>query len=343
MVRAAALTALVVAAMAWGPRAGAAAGGECGAVQAKRLFVEASRLLDAEKWDEACSRFERSLACYSRASTQAKVAICREHEGKLMDALAAYRRALTLEVDPANAHQVAADVRALMTALERRLPNLTITVSPADAANLDVRVDDHPVAASALGAAQMVDPGPHRVTVSAPGFRDQQVAVTLDETASREVAILLEAAIPPAGIDERAAVAEVAGAAPSEEREQKPVVAAAPVPPPALGVARVPAWREPSSSLVQQPQSSVQRRVGVVTSAAGVLTLAVAGYFALRTRTLVSEADSQCYPDGTCEQGGLDTLARARAAQRTGFVVGGAGAAATIVGVVLALTAQARW
>jgi hypothetical protein len=76
----------------------------------------------------------------------------------------------------------------------------------------------------------------------------------------------------------------------------------------------------------------------VIAGVGGLVTGAVAGYYGLRTLSLVRASEAHCYPDGTCESSGLDILDRARQMQRTAFVLAGVGAAATAVGVVLVLT-----
>jgi hypothetical protein len=69
-----------------------------------------------------------------------------------------------------------------------------------------------------------------------------------------------------------------------------------------------------------------------------VVSLGVAGYFGLRTRSLVRQAHDQCFPDGSCDQGGVDTLHRASQAQLTAFVLAGVGVGCAVAGVVLLVT-----
>jgi hypothetical protein len=313
--------------------AGAVNGADCDAHQAKRLFVEGMKRLDAGAWDQACQRFEESLACHPRASTQAKVAGCREHDGNLTEALVAYQRALTMEVDPKMARQVASEIRALIEALEPRVPRLAITVAPTEA-NLEVTVNDRPVVLSP-GTPLRVDPGEQRVVVDAPGFREERVTVTLVEGSSREVAIALtKLAAAPASepIVGEASLPDLAPRAASNIVSLRMVAAS-------TATAASPGSSEPILVDAAPKQGSGSRRtVGVIAGVGGLVTGAVAGYYGLRTLSLVRASEAHCYPDGTCESSGLDILDRARQMQRTAFVLAGVGAAATAVGVVLVLT-----
>jgi hypothetical protein len=200
---------------------------------------------------------------------------------------------------------------------------MTITVSPAPA-NLEVRLNDHPVALSALTSALRLNPGAQRVVANAPGYREQQVTVTLEEGASRNLAIVLMETAPEPGPEPSA----------SAPPSPVPVLATTSLdarPTPALRVTSV-------AEVTPRPRSSAWRTVGLLTGAGGLITLAAAGYFALRTTLLVREADARCYPDGTCDQPELDLLHRAGQMQNTGFVLGGVGAIVTVVGAVLVLT-----
>jgi hypothetical protein len=318
---------LFVAAVSRGAGVSVASDAVCDAAQAKRLFADGMKHLAAGEWEQACPRFEQSLACHPRASTQTKVAGCREHDGKLVEALVEYRNALTLETDAKKTREVEAEIRSLIDAVEARVPRLTITVSP-PVADLEVKLNGRPVSPAQLGSPLRVDPGEQRVSVSAPGYPEEQVTVALEERAARDVAILLKETT-------RVPSPEPAKGGELSLQSVAPVVAAAPS---AAAVARPTILRAAPVEVTGAPRSGARQTALLVAGGVAVVSLGVAGYFGLRTRSLVRQAHDQCSPDGSCDQGGIDTLRRASRAQLTGFVLAGLGVTSAVIGVVLLVT-----
>lgn len=299
--------------------------GACDRADAKRLFVEGMKLVVQRRASEACAKFEQSLACHPRASTETKIARCRENEGKLASALSAYERALTLETDPRNAHAVEAEIRRFIGQIESRVPRLTVAIDP-PGETFEMWLDDTAVPFIAVGTALRVDPGEHQIVVHAPGYAEQRIAVALEEGAARSVHFQMLPLPAPA----------------------PPVVAAEPpAPPPVLAAVT---RRQASDSLLPPPNNQIARSpasphappppgdhqiASLVLGGVGVASLLVAGFFGLRTRALVREADGLCSSDGTCDKPGIDRLDDARRAQTVGIVLAGLGVAAAGTAVAL--------
>jgi hypothetical protein len=327
--RSALATVVFAAAVSRGGAVSVASDAVCDAAQAKRLFADGMKHLAAGEWDQACPRFEQSLACHPRASTQTKVAGCREHEGKLAEALVEYQNALTLETDAKKTREVEAEIRTFIDAIDARVPRLTITVSP-QVADLQVKLNGRPVSSAQLGSPLRVDPGEQRVAVSAPGYPEEQVTVALDERSSRDVAILLKATAPVRSPEPELLT--------GRELSLRPVAPVAPPAPPPTFAGRPTTLPAAPIEVTRAPRFGARQTAALVAGGVAVVSLGVAGYFGLRTRSLVSEAKAQCFPDGSCPQGGIDTLHRASQAQLTGFVLAGLGVTSAVAGVVLLVT-----
>jgi hypothetical protein len=324
-------TVLVVAAVSGGAGVSVAKDAVCDAAEAKRLFADGMKHLAAGEWDQACPRFEESLACHPRASAQTKVAGCREHEGRIAEALIEYQKALSLEVDPKKAREVEAEIQSFIDAIDARVPKLTITISPR-VANLEIQLNGRPVLLSQLGSPLRVDPGEQRVTANAPGYPEAQVTVSLEEGASRDVAIVLHE---PARQDPAPVRSPESSGGEISLPAVTPAATAAPAP---AAAARPTTLLAAPAELTRAPRSSARRTAGLVAGGVAIVTLAVAGYFGLHTRSLVRQAEAQCYPEGTCDPGGIDTLNQARQAQLTGLVLGGLGVASAAAGAFLLVT-----
>jgi hypothetical protein len=162
---------------------------------AEQLFNQARELAKANRWAEACPKFEASLRTDPVLGTRLNLATCYEHIGKLASAWGLFRDAIAQatkagDVKRRDYAQTQAD------ALEPRLPRLTISVLEHPPAGLVVARDGAPIDTGALGVALYVDPGAHAITASAPGFEAFSRTVTLVEGKAETLAIPVLAAVP---------------------------------------------------------------------------------------------------------------------------------------------------
>ena len=157
---------------------------------ARALFAEAAELEAREQWVEASTKLRAVLAIRETPGVRFHLAYCLENHGELVAALESYRRAAEL-----NEAAPAADVSALLKpAIERtslRVPRMTVEVEAADAR---VMVDGRSMPPN---EPLVLDPGPHLVEVSAPGFIAARRKVTLREAERRRFALVLDALPPP--------------------------------------------------------------------------------------------------------------------------------------------------
>lgn len=162
---------------------------------AEQLFNQGRDLVKADQWAEACPKFEASLRYDPVLGTRLNLATCYEHIGKLASAWGLYRESMELAKKSGDTKR-ADYAQRQATALEPRLPKLTITVSDPRPTGLAIKRDDTAVDAGAYGVALYVDPGAHKVTASAPGFEAFAASVTLVEGKAETVAIPALTALP---------------------------------------------------------------------------------------------------------------------------------------------------
>lgn len=162
---------------------------------AEQLFNQARDLVKANRWDEACPKFEASLRADPVLGTKLNLATCYEHIGKLASAWGLYRDSIELAKRAGDAKR-GDFAQKQAAALEPRLPRLTISAPKQPPAGLIVTRDGARLDAGALGVALYVDPGPHEVRASAPGFEAVTRTVTLVEGKAETLAIPDLTAVP---------------------------------------------------------------------------------------------------------------------------------------------------
>ena len=137
---------------------------------ARALFSEGRQLMTAEKYSEACPKFEESLRLDPGMGTQFNLAHCWEKIGRTASAWAMF-----LDVAAAaragNQPQREAAAKERAGALEPKLTRLRIVV-PEPAPNAKIFRDDQEVGKAAWGTAMPVDPGDHVIRVTAEGKKE---------------------------------------------------------------------------------------------------------------------------------------------------------------------------
>jgi hypothetical protein len=136
---------------------------------AESLFREGKKLLEEKRFDEACPKFQESARLDLSSGVELALGLCLEGQGRYASAWGAYLSAATLaHHDGRSDREDAAKARA--SALEPKLSHVTIDVTTATSAlaGLEVRQDNVVVRSPAWVNAP-VDPGPHRLDVTAPG------------------------------------------------------------------------------------------------------------------------------------------------------------------------------
>src|SRR3954471_5050284 len=144
---------------------------------AEGLFKEARGLMNQKDYVAACAKFAESQRLDPSSGTLLNLARCYNLQGKTATAWAKYLEAGRLARQQ-NRTAHADEARARAAELEPNLSYLTIVVTglPNDAT---IERDDVRLEPGSLGSKLPIDPGPHLVKVRAPGYKDQQVSVTI--------------------------------------------------------------------------------------------------------------------------------------------------------------------
>lgn len=134
--------------------------------EARRLFEQGLEYSDRERWGEALEYFRRSRAIAERPSTVYNMAVTLYRLGRLREAAESFEAFLGMsseESDPER-HR---EARRQLEVMRQSLAHLTLEVGPPDAR---VDVDGTVVAGTGATREMALDPGEHRVTVTADGY-----------------------------------------------------------------------------------------------------------------------------------------------------------------------------
>lgn len=260
---------------------------------AEALFVEGRNLMAAQRYAEACPKFEASQEMDPGLGTMLNLAECYEKTGKTASAWAQYREAIPIARSAGSRErEELATERA--KALQDRLSTLTIRVTAKDAA-LDVRRDGVPVHVAQLGTPIPVDPGEHTVEATAEGKQPWSKKVEVGPDAAK-----VEVEIP--------ALADATQAATTTTTTH--------------GDVKLDSGTTPSSS------GSSQRTLAYVAGGLGIVGVGAGVFFGLSASSDWDDAKSDCndFPYG-CSQAALDAResASSKATLSTiGFIAGGA-------------------
>jgi hypothetical protein len=151
----------------------------------------------AEKGDlaAALTAYQSAHAIMGVPTTGIEVARTLEKLGRLKDALAAAREvalSAATQGEPRPFAQAREQAKALVSALEARVPTLTITVKVATSgARADITLDGKKLSAADVQAPLALDPGRYRVAASADDHTPASVEVTLKERDHAQVALAL--------------------------------------------------------------------------------------------------------------------------------------------------------
>lgn len=160
---------------------------------AREVATEGIELFRAGKYPEALDRLRRAQALYDAPVHLLYIARTQEKLGQLVEASENYRLldhyTLPSGAPPAWVSAVE-DGRKELQALEPRIPKLRIVTEPG-VQEPALRLDGAPVSAASIGIARAVNPGPHRVELSSPGFETGMVDVAVQERESKDVTVRL--------------------------------------------------------------------------------------------------------------------------------------------------------
>jgi hypothetical protein len=263
---------------------------------ARTLAQEGYIALRDKDYATAADRFSRAVALVHAPTLLRDLARAQVGLGKLVDAHENYSTIIREGVAadaPAPWQRALADAKAEIEAIPPRLPWITITVAgPTEPV---VTIDGTPIPTASLGVKRPADPGKHEIRATAEGFYTAKKTVVLREGESVNIAFELEDAPP--------------DAKPKPEEDERVVVTTEVPDPP---------WRKPAI-------------IGAFAlGGAGLALGGVTGALAISKRNTLSK---ECV-SGVCGKKQADDLNSYHTFGRistVGFIVGGVGAAAGVV------------
>jgi hypothetical protein len=134
---------------------------------AETLFQAGKGLMAQSKFDEACPKFAESYRLNPLPGTSLNLANCYKQSGKTASAWAQFREA-SFQARKNNQADREAAATQEAAALEPNLSKLQINAEQTP--GLLIRRDNQEVGAGMLGTAVPVDPGPHTIEATAPGY-----------------------------------------------------------------------------------------------------------------------------------------------------------------------------
>ena len=273
---------------------------------AQALFDEGRALLEDEQHEAACKKFEESHRLDPAVGTQLNLARCYELVGKSASAWINFIEAAARarkERQPAReklARRLAAD-------LEPSLSRMVIDVAER-VEGMVVRRDGTVVREAQWGTAVPVDPGAHKVSVSAPGFLPWSTMVEVGDDGTRHT-VAVEPLIPQPP------------SSTGDDAELKPVT-------------------PPSDADEPAANGTTQRALGIVSASVGFVGLVVGTAAGVTAMNNNDDSLEHCPVEpNRCTAEGVDLRDAAITAgtvSTVGFIVG---AAALTTGAILLFTA----
>jgi hypothetical protein len=284
---------------------------------ARALGQEGEAALQNKDYATAEDRFRRADKLIHAPTLEIGLARALVGVGKLVEAQETYNRIVREGVAPGAPPvftQALQDAKKEVETVSPRLGRVTIVVKAAgggDVANEQVTLDGAPVNTASLGVRRFIDPGAHVLQATGDGFKPGELRFTVTEGSSTDAPLTLERA--PAGA--------VAAGAPS--------AGGAPESPPA---GASPAGGDTST---HKGGASLLPWVAFGVGAAGLILGGVTGGLAMGAHSTLA---GEC-PGGVCpqdKQGDVDSYHTLGLLSTVGFAVGGAGAAAGIILLLIA-------
>lgn len=169
-------------------------GADVAEAPARDEFERGKIALDEGRWAEACALFESSVRRFPSSSAELKIASCREHDGRLVEAVRAYEAVLGRNDAAAPSERrekIRAWCEARLAELRPRLAWLRVAFAT-PAAQGEVRCDGEALARTRGDARRALDPGSHRLEILVPGRAPRSAALSLREGETHEVVVRVE-------------------------------------------------------------------------------------------------------------------------------------------------------
>jgi len=269
---------------------------------AEALFQAGKSLLADGHVDEACGKLTESQRLGPGGGTLLLLAVCHEKQGRFATAQAEFKSAQSLARRDRRPDREKLAAKHLAD-LEGKVSTVTVKTREQ---GTSLVLDGVAISADAAGVPLPVDPGEHRLEVTAPGKKGHTLTFTIGRAA--EARVLTVAKL-----------------------EDAPAEASSTVVDASIGAASTP----------DEPRSATPRTVGWILAASGGAAMIVGGVFGVRALDQNSDAEALCSDASRCSsREGVRLNDEARTSATVANVAIGVGAALVVGGVVLLLTSS---
>jgi hypothetical protein len=279
---------------------------------ARKLGFEGITQADKGNCAGAVDKLARAEKLFHAPTTLGRLGECQVQLGKVVEGTENLGRAAREELAP-NAPPVFVAARArarkALAAATPKLAHAKIVVKAPPGVTPSVAIDSVPLPAANVGEDRALDPGPHLVEATAPGYVTASAAINLREGGTEEVTLTLT-------IDPNAA------------KSLAPVTTSPTTPDTTKPNPATPA-----------AEGSPNRTLAYVVLGVGVVGVGVGTVFGLTALSKKNDLAQAC-PNNACRTTQQDNLDSAKSAGTISTIAFGAGAAALIVGGVLFFTAS---
>ena len=178
---------------------------ETSVATARQLAITGIDAIEGGDCEKGAPLLERAEQLHHASVHLQYLARCRVAKGRLVAATEMWRRIVRDGAPEGSSPAVVAALNEAQTELDKALPRLASTTvkTARDYPGLSLRIDGIQVPSDMVGTPQVVDPGEHRVDVSATGFENWTRSYRVGEGKTAE--IVVELAPLPAGETEPSA------------------------------------------------------------------------------------------------------------------------------------------
>ncbi|MDB5218798.1 MAG: hypothetical protein JWO86_6725 [Myxococcaceae bacterium] len=288
---------------------------------ARKIGFEGIQLAEKGNCTAAIDKLARAEKLFHAPTTLGRLGECQVLIGKIVEGTENLGRVAREELAsnaPAAFVTARARARKQLAAATPKLAHAKIIVKAPSDATVSVTVDSAPVNAANLGEDRVLDPGPHVVEATAPGYFKAHAEINLQEGGSEQVTLKLI-------VDPEAARA---------------ARVAAPTTPSSSPSTSSPPSSAPGSD-TQPPGAEAKgpnRTLAYVVLGVGVVGLGLGTVFGLSAMSKKNDLSNAC-PNKICRASEQSNLDSAKTSGTISTIAFGVGGAAVILGGVLFFTA----
>jgi hypothetical protein len=275
---------------------------------AESAFAEGTRLMKADRCNEAVAKFRESQRLDPASGTALNIGYCEAKLGRIASAWLAYRQAHRLAQSQGKTQHEAL-AREQADKLEPEVPHIVVSFDRNAPPDASLRLDGAPLERDMWSVPIPLDPGEHKIERISADAEPWAKSITLARGERLTIDVPALAGVEPPPVAAPVVSSEAAHETPPPRRDDT------------------------------RGGTSAQRTWGFVVGGAGVAAFATGTALLVSARLKYDGAEDDCPPVG-CNDDGFETRESARTQAFVGMGVGAAGIVLTGVGLGLVLLAD---